>query len=64
LQAFLDGTAVVDFAVAAEERYGFIGRTVRRCTYGRLKRADKGVVLRFLERASGCLRQQLTRARL
>ena len=30
LQAFLDGTAAVDFAVAAAERYGFIGRTVRR----------------------------------
>jgi hypothetical protein len=30
LQVSLDGTTVVDFAVAAEERYGFIGRTVRR----------------------------------
>jgi hypothetical protein len=39
LQAFLDGTAAVDFAVAAAERYGFIGRTVRRFSYGRLKRA-------------------------
>ena len=61
LQAFLDGTTAVDFAVAAEERYGFIGRTVRRFTYGRLKRAEKAVVLRFLERVSGYSRQQLTR---
>jgi hypothetical protein len=30
LQAFLDGTTEVDFAVCAEERYGFIGRTVHR----------------------------------
>jgi len=30
LQAFLDGTITVDFSVAAAERYGFIGRTVRR----------------------------------
>ena len=30
LQAFLDGTAAVDFAVAAEARYDFIARTVRR----------------------------------
>ena len=36
LQAFLDGTMAVDFAVAAEERYGFIGRTVRRFSYRRL----------------------------
>lgn len=30
LQAFLDGTAVVEFAVAAEARYDFIACTVRR----------------------------------
>jgi transposase InsO family protein len=61
LQAFLDGTVAVDFAVAADARYDFIARTVRRFGYGRLKRADKGVVLRFLERVSGYSRQQLTR---
>jgi hypothetical protein len=61
LQAFLDGTAVVDFTLPPSERYGFIGRTVRRFTYRRLKRAEKAVVLRFLERVSGYSRQQLTR---
>jgi transposase InsO family protein len=61
LQAFLDGTVTVDFAVAAESRYDFIARTVRRFGYGRLKRADKAVVLRFLERVSGYSRQQLAR---
>jgi transposase InsO family protein len=61
LQAFLDGTVAVDFAVAAAARYAFIARTVRRFGYDRLKRADKGVVLRFLERVSGYSRQQLTR---
>jgi hypothetical protein len=61
LQAFLDGTTAVDFAVSAAERYGFIGRTVRRFTSGRLRRAEKAVVLRFLERVSGYSRQQLTR---
>jgi hypothetical protein len=61
LQAFLDGTTAVDFAVDAEERYGFIGRTVQRFSYRRLKRAQKAVVLRFLERVSGYSRQQLTR---
>jgi len=61
LQAFLDGTVAVDFAVTGEERYGFIARTLRRFGYARLKRADKGVVLRFLGRVSGYSRQQLTR---
>ena len=61
LQAFLDGTLAVDFAVAPDERYDFIARTVRRFGYRGLKRADKGVVLRFLERVSGYSRQQITR---
>jgi transposase InsO family protein len=61
LQAFLEGTVTVDFALAAGARYDFIARTVRRFGYGRLKRADKAVVLRFLERVSGYSRQQLAR---
>jgi hypothetical protein len=61
LQGFVDGTVAVDFAVTGEERYGFIARTIRRFGYARLKRPDKGVVLRFLERVSGYSRQQLTR---
>ena len=61
LRAFLGGTVTVSFSVAATERYDFITRTVRRFGYARLKRADKGVVLRFLGRVSGYSRQQLTR---
>ena len=61
LQACLDGTAVVDVAVAPDARYDFIARTVQRFGYRHLKRADKGVVLRFLERVSGYSRQHLTR---
>ena len=61
LQAFLDGTIEVDFAVPTSERYEFIARTVRRFGYGRLKRADKAVLLRFLERVSGYSRQQISR---
>src|SRR3990170_4283958 len=61
IQAFLDGTVALEFAVALEERYGFIARTVRRFGYARLGRAEKAVVLRFLERVSGYSRQQLTR---
>jgi transposase InsO family protein len=61
LLAFLDGTMAVDFAVAADERYDFIARTLQRFGYHRLPRRSKGVVLRFLERVSGYSRQQLTR---
>jgi hypothetical protein len=61
LQAFLNGTVAVDFSVAAEERYDFIARTVCRFGYRRLRRAEKAVVLRFLERVSGYSRQQLSR---
>ena len=61
MQAFLDGTVALEFAVAAEERYDFIARTVRRFGYARLKRSDKAVVLRFLERISGYSRQQIAR---
>ena len=61
LRAFLEGTETVDFAVTVEERYDFIARTVKRFGYARLKRGDKAVVLRFLERVSGYSRQQITR---
>ena len=61
LRAFLEGTMAVDFSVAANERYDFITRTLCRFGYARLRRAEKGVVLRFLGRVSGYSRQQLTR---
>ena len=61
LQAFLKGSATMDFTVTAEQRYAFIARTVGRFGYRRLKRADKAVVLRFLERVSGYSRQQIAR---
>ena len=61
LQGFLDGTVMMDFAVAAEERYAFIARTVKRFGYGRLTRSDKAIVLRFLERVSGYSRQEIAR---
>ncbi len=61
VRAFLKGTVAVVFSVASNERYDFVARTVRRFGYPRLKRADKGVVLRFLGHVSGYSRQQLTR---
>ena len=43
------------------QRYAFIGALLKRLRYTRLRRADKGVVLRYLERTTGYSRQQLTR---
>lgn len=61
LRGFLEGTVTMDFTVADDTRYAFIARTVKRFGYGRLKRSDKAVVLRFLERVSGYSRQQINR---
>lgn len=52
LRAFVEGTVTIDFTVATAERYAAIARTVKRFGYGRLKRAEKAVVLRFLERVA------------
>ena len=60
VRAFLKGAVAVGFSVAANERYEFVARTVRRFGYARLKRPDKSVVLRFLGCVSGYSRQQLT----
>ena len=64
LRAFLEGTLGVEFKPGPptdEERYGFISRVLNRLGYRSLSRADKGVVLRYLERTTGYSRQQLTR---
>ena len=50
IRAFLSGTVTVEFSVTTEERYDFVARTVRRFGYAHLKRPEKSVVLRFLER--------------
>lgn len=63
LRAFLDGTDEVEFEPLGEDaqRYAFIAEVVRRLRYRRLKRPDKGVVMRYLAHTTGYSRQQLTR---
>lgn len=63
LRAFLNGTLAVEFQPIGEDslRYEHIAAVLRRLGYRRLKRPDKGVVLRYLERTTGYSRQQLTR---
>ena len=63
IRAFLDGTQEVKFEPMAQDpgRYGHIGRVLKRLHYRRLKRPEKGLVMRYLERTSGYSRSQLTR---
>lgn len=63
LSAFLDGSLAMKFSPPGNdvERYGFIAAVLKRLQYRRLGRADKGVVRRYLCRATGYSRSQLTR---
>ena len=63
LRAFLEGTLEVRFVPLSEDtqRYALISAVLRRFAYGALRRADKGVVLRYLLHVTGYSRQQLTR---
>lgn len=63
MEDFLTGSQAIAFAIATnkDERYRFVEKILRRFHYGSLKRADKGVVIRFLGKTTGYSRQQLTR---
>lgn len=62
LVAVLEGTADLTLTpVAPEQRYDCIARVLRRFDYPRLRKPDKGVVLRYLILMTGYSRQQLTR---
>jgi transposase InsO family protein len=61
IKAFLDGTTEVAFRLPKAEQYGFVERVLKRHGYARHDRADKGVLLRYLERMTGLSRQQVTR---
>jgi len=60
--AFLDGSVPVDFKPDTRgEAYAFVQRMLARFDYGRLGKADKGLVKRFLEKTTGLSRAQMTR---
>ncbi len=63
MESFLSGSQAIAFGVAStkDERYAFIEKIIKRFSYGRLKRSEKGTVIRFLMKVSGYSRQQLTR---
>ena len=51
------------FAVVTDkdERYQWIQQTLIKLRYGRLSKADKGIVIRYLMKVSGYSRKQVTR---
>ena len=62
VRAFLAGSTEMEFSITdKDERYRWIEQTLRRFNYRTLRRAERGVVLRYLERVSGYSRQTLTR---
>src|SRR5688500_10194656 len=63
LRSFLEGTRAVAFRPLQEDdkRYAHISAVLRRFGYARLRRADKGLVRRYLRRTTGYSRAQLNR---
>ena len=62
VRSFLDGTEPVEVqSLNRGARYEFVAQTFRRCRYGQLGKAEKGVLRRFLVKVSGLSRAQLTR---
>ena len=61
LRAFLEGTLEVQFCPLHNDTQRYADALLKRLRYAQLPRADKGVVLRYLERTTGYSRQQLTR---
>jgi len=62
VRAFVDGTGCVDFRVPERhERRAWIARSLAELGYARLRKGDRGLVLRYLRRVTGYSRQQMTR---
>ena len=62
VRAFVEGSGGFDFAVLdRDSRNDFVGRMLAKFDYGSLGRDDKGLVKRFLGKATGVSRAQLTR---
>ena len=62
IRAFLVGTEPVEFAGQdRSERYGWVERVLRRHDYGRLGRADKGLLRQYVGKLTGLSRAQVTR---
>jgi IS30 family transposase len=62
IRAFLAGASPVEFAGDGRAgRYGWVEQTLRQHDYGRLGRADKGVLRHYIAKMTGMSRAQVTR---
>ena len=62
VREFLDGSEQVDLQPQPRaDAYAFVAKTVRRFDYALWGRADKGLLRRFLAKAAGLSRAQITR---
>ena len=62
VRAFVEGTACVEFkAPGRKERYGWIAESLEQLGYKRLRKGERGLLIRYLCRVTGYSRQQLTR---
>ncbi len=62
VRAFLEGTEEVDFEVPSRaERQRWITESLGQLGYGRLRKRERGLVVRYLCRITGYSRQQMTR---
>ena len=63
LRQFLDSTQALEFATLADTTacYAHVAQTIQRLSYASLSRADRSVVLRYLERTSGYSSAQVKR---
>jgi len=62
IQAFLDGSLEVGFkGQNREEVYGWVNQTLRQQRYEELKRSERGLVRRYVEKMTGLSRAQTTR---
>jgi hypothetical protein len=62
VKQFLAGSEALDFGgISVEERYQWIQTVLVRFKYYQLKRAEKGVIRRYIEKLSGHSRAQVSR---
>ena len=62
IRAFLDGSELTDFRFTGRDSaYDFVRRTLVRFEFHGLKRDEKGLVKRFIEKVTGYSRSQITR---
>ena len=62
VRRFLAGSTALRIAISSKaETYEWVRRTLVRFRYLILGRADRGLLLRYLQRVSGCSRAQVTR---